>query len=596
MKKEKIIIVVSLFFVLNLIAISQAPKYPTKNINGLECYQYVVEASEGLFGISHKFGVSVTDIVKLNPEVEKGIKVGQTLNIPVVNKNSKSLESNYTEHKVEKKQTIFAICKTYNITQDELVKHNPALVNGLVEGSVLKIPKTSTVNNVKESEVVKLTPTADRPKKSNITHIVQPKETLYSISKEYQVDVADLIQLNPLAANGLNVNMQLSIPVSKENRNKAADITEANNLPQKTELETEKLFNDTAKSVHTKKTSKSVKIAYLLPFMLNSDKLEGGNDRFVDFYSGALLAIKKLKERGISIDVITFDTDNSEEKIKDILEDPSLKTVDLIIGPAYSVHIPLVANFAKIHKIHTLIPFSSKILDIEKNSYIFQFNPGLEADLHIVDDIVNNKLMKANIIFAEISDVNLQDGGKIWASKLQTTLLKEKRAFSTIKLLNAKTDNFKTVLKSNMKNVIVFNTDKFAYINSYIPQLRIRATEYDLALFIQYSWKSQSVKMPPTIYVSPFESKIDSTNLTQFNHLFKSNFHRETPINTPRFDLLGYDMTNYFVSGLSRFGDKFFVEVNSYNNQEGIQSQPLFEKTSKESGYVNQQLYFSEDK
>lgn len=43
-------------------------------------------------------------------------------------------------------------------------------------------------------------------------HIVKKGQTLYSISKAYNVVQSDIIAVNPDAANGLKVNMSLKIP------------------------------------------------------------------------------------------------------------------------------------------------------------------------------------------------------------------------------------------------------------------------------------------------------------------------------------------------------------------------------------------------
>lgn len=50
----------------------------------------------------------------------------------------------------------------------------------------------------------------------NIQHTVRKGESLYSISKKYKVSVSDLEQLNPTAKNGLAINAILQISAKKE--------------------------------------------------------------------------------------------------------------------------------------------------------------------------------------------------------------------------------------------------------------------------------------------------------------------------------------------------------------------------------------------
>lgn len=55
-------------------------------------------------------------------------------------------------HKVAKGQTIYSICKAYNVTAEELQEFNPALSSGLKEGMLLVIPIAEEKNNSQKSE------------------------------------------------------------------------------------------------------------------------------------------------------------------------------------------------------------------------------------------------------------------------------------------------------------------------------------------------------------------------------------------------------------------------------------------------------------
>jgi hypothetical protein len=55
-------------------------------------------------------------------------------------------------------------------------------------------------------------------------------------------------------------------------------------------------------------------------------------------------------------------------------------------------------------------------------------------------------------------------------------------------------------------------------------------------------------------------------------------------------------LSNYFISLIHRYGGKFSNKINSNNLIKGIQSEPLFERSSGNSGYINQRVYLGEDK
>lgn len=110
---------------------------------------------------------------------------------------------NYTKHKVAKGETITQIAQKYKVTPYDIYKLNPDSQNGIQPDAILLIPK-SIEKEVKNDAV-----------KSSSTkiHEVQPKQTLYSISKEYNVSIEELQEENPfLKTDGLQPGQKLTIP------------------------------------------------------------------------------------------------------------------------------------------------------------------------------------------------------------------------------------------------------------------------------------------------------------------------------------------------------------------------------------------------
>jgi len=581
---------------------SQNPQYPKTKIDGTEYYIYTVQEGEGLFGVARKFEVSLDELKNINPGTENGLKAGQQMFVPIKKETTKNtnqtsskaanLRQEYTLHKVENKQTLFAISKKYKVRQEDIIKANPEVSKGLTEGMTLRIPKTNSdkSNWVSEQNIVKAIKKVNNTKSEPKIHIVKEDETLYSISRLYDITVVDIVRLNPESSKKLSIGSELKIPSSNQ-----VDTKQNNeSANSKSEVVVKKYADNYALEKNGSNT-KVVKIAFLLPFMLDEEKQDPSDKRFIDFYSGALIAINKAKLRGISCEIFTFDTGKSEQKITDVLANPELKDMDLIIGPAFSNQISLVADFAKVDKVNTLIPFSSKVYDIENNPYLFQFNPGVEAEFNFSANLLTNKYLNNNIVFAELPGISSSDEGRIWSDALKKELGKKHKTFSEIELITSDNADFKSVLKKNEKNLVIFNTDKYAYMSPFIAPLRSCTDQYEITLFEQYNWKNQHEKMPSSIYVSPFMSKYNPKELGDFNRLYTQLFKNDVNVDSPRFDLLGYDLSNYFISIIHRYGNKFIDKIGNISITNGIQSQPRFERISNESGFINQRLYLSED-
>jgi len=114
---------------------------------------------------------------------------------------------NYSTHQVKKGETIEAIAKRYYVTPFDIYGLNPDAKKGLKPNTILIIPiskaKKPKVTEVKELQGFK-------------KHKTKRKETLFGISKQYDIEIEDIKKYNTfLYANNLKKGDKLEIPVFK---------------------------------------------------------------------------------------------------------------------------------------------------------------------------------------------------------------------------------------------------------------------------------------------------------------------------------------------------------------------------------------------
>ena len=100
-------------------------------------------------------------------------------------------------YRVEPKETLFGIANKYNIAVADLVKVNPETETGLKVGAIIKVPYTK--------------PSAAAAIASGKFHTVEPKETLYSISRLYNISVDELKQWNNIAGNTISTGDRIRV-------------------------------------------------------------------------------------------------------------------------------------------------------------------------------------------------------------------------------------------------------------------------------------------------------------------------------------------------------------------------------------------------
>lgn len=114
-------------------------------------------------------------------------------------------------HTVAPKETPYGISKQYGLTVDELYRLNPsAKENGLKIGDVVLVSKSGSASKsvVSVPAVVSATKAG---KTGSIT--LQPKQTIYGITKQYQISEADLRKLNPELDSHMKIGDKITLPL-----------------------------------------------------------------------------------------------------------------------------------------------------------------------------------------------------------------------------------------------------------------------------------------------------------------------------------------------------------------------------------------------
>ena len=99
-------------------------------------------------------------------------------------------------HQVDPKETLYSLSKRYGVTVAVIQENNPGTESGISVGKILRVPYAQS----------------SKQKAETSRHVVAAKETLYSISRQYDVSVDDLKKLNTLTGNDLTVGQELMIP------------------------------------------------------------------------------------------------------------------------------------------------------------------------------------------------------------------------------------------------------------------------------------------------------------------------------------------------------------------------------------------------
>ena len=187
----------------NILNIGQELVIPTnEKIEEVTDYEtYIVKPNDTLYEIAKKFNVKVEDIKRVNNLSSDILSINQQLLIP----QGKSLiEELYTKYMVKPGDTLYSLSNKYGISIDKIKQINNLSSNILSIGQILNIPN---------EEISIINPN------DYITYIVKKGDTLYKISKDYNISQSELMDYNDLTNNILSVGQIIKIPnISSTNR------------------------------------------------------------------------------------------------------------------------------------------------------------------------------------------------------------------------------------------------------------------------------------------------------------------------------------------------------------------------------------------
>lgn len=202
-------------------------------VNGQTFVLYRVEPKETLYSISNNYGLSVSELVKHNPETEAGLKVGAVLRIPYETERAEAGRF----HTVDKSETLYSISRRYEISVADLRAWNGLSSDAINLGDRLRISapaaqQTTLRPNANTAFAATGDPAAGEPAASSsgaanrpqdgaldyagkVVHTVESKETLYSIARMYDTTPEEIREWNRMTTDNLAIDQRLIVGTTK---------------------------------------------------------------------------------------------------------------------------------------------------------------------------------------------------------------------------------------------------------------------------------------------------------------------------------------------------------------------------------------------
>jgi LysM repeat protein len=428
-----------------------------------------------------------------------------------------------------------------------------------------------------------------------IFHEVNRKETLFSISQKYNINVNDILELNPKLKNSrLRRRSTILIPVF----NSIQDVI-------KIEKDSIEISYNISKldSIYSKKRKKNnqLNLSVLLPFRsatINYDSINEVESLFedrnlytiaLDFYSGILYAVEDLKKLDILVELNVFDTENSVNKILEISNNSKILNSDLIIGPLIPRNFETLSNLEFLESIPKVFPLSTIPVKIIKG-VVQAVTPRILLRERMLD-YLNKKIDREEniVIIADSLNEDIEDKlTKIFPNSIK--IKPEFEGYILPELLDS-------LLVDSLPNKVIIESEIFTLISSVISQLNSQITsERDVRLYTtyrgnQYDDPSINIKDLGNLgftYTS-ISKKINNDSISKFESNYINLFG-----SFPNKDIIrGYDVTKDIL--LRVLIDNNINKTVKYDEQAYTESKFLY-KIDSLGGLYNSSMYILKHK
>jgi hypothetical protein len=388
-------------------------------------------------------------------------------------------------------------------------------------------------------------------------HKVKRKETIFGISRMYEITIDELIEANPemrMPDFELKKGMEIKIPFSKH----SAQPQQANQSQQVTQSHQTEVTPQTAKKEDDDVRNRAIRLGVMLPL----HDINGDGKRMVEYYRGVLMACDSLKANGISTDIRAWNVAEDTD-IQKVLRDPNAANRDLIIGPLYSKQVKALGDFAQKHDIRLLIPFSISSTDVNENPNVFQVHQNGSMLNQSYVSRYYQRFSDSHTVIIDCNDSTSTKGA--FTSALRRKLEQEGASY-TITNLRSSEAAFKKSFSDSKRNVVVLNTSRSADLNVAFAKLNglamttpsLRISVFGYQEWLQYTRQHLDnmykfdTYVPSVYYLNPLSRRVE-----HFKKKYRWNFHQDLQNYPQPFAVTGFDQAFFMIKGLHMYGTHF---------------------------------------
>lgn len=581
---------------------------------------HTVQPKESPYGISKKYGISIDELYKLNPNIKDGkLNIGDVL---IISKNSVekpkttektgvSTSANLSMIVLQPKQTIYGITRQYHISEADLRKLNPELDSHLKIGDEVTLPSDNVKKYAdknafnKNFAVTVPTPSAEnpsvenpveKPKTDDGTYVIQAKDNYYRITKTFGISQKDLFEMNPgLEEKGLQPGIAIKVKKSESNNSSVKETVSWQNDDKKQD----DYVQEDEFQTYTVQNGDTV-FGILNKFGITLDQLLSWNPKITDgLKAGMVIKVKKLepsyvKKNDGALNVILmlpFGFEDGDSKYRSM-------AADFLTGAKLAIERSAMGGQkldVKVIDAGSENSFKNSLTQINQNNTDLIIGPFFKSNVLDVLDYVKSKKIPVVAPFAnspELKNFNnlviVETDKEVFAEKIVKEV---SQAYSDQKIyvVADQDKTYATYIKDNLEkqlkkpNIIIVNSPSEIQIDSNMmtgqtaPIISILASDEDSVgrafanKMIDLASETSGIKSFSMYYNPIFESNEDGLRKASLVYLMDrkintdgsfekevlASYKKQYCKSPSKYAIVGFDVVNDMLSRENSRGELF---------------------------------------
>lgn len=303
---------------------SYALDLPVKRVSGVDYYYYEVGRNENIADLSKKFNISAADIVRTNPSASDGLRNGMTLYFPV----HEFPEDNTSLAGQSSSEAGIDATTRYKVEKGETLYGISRRFNVSPDDIVALNPHVAS--GVKHGEILLIpngTSTSGEASKSDVS-----VPTVPGLIPPEDEEMHQPLNLDSLTNPAGGDEQEWTVP-QEERKLRPVDPGEPVLIEP---LDKEKILEEEPEE------AEPATIAVVLPLMLNENSENRTARGAADFIRGFMLGVRSKSDATYPCNVSVFDSEGNAERYNEIMSYPAVKGSNIIIAQEEKGAAPFV--------------------------------------------------------------------------------------------------------------------------------------------------------------------------------------------------------------------------------------------------------------